>query len=285
MPRVDVKRLSHAAIKVRDLAAQEAFYTEMVGLGKTAQDAAGRSYLRCNAAHHALVLVPDAERGLDHLALDVGTPAALRDAAAALTQADVPFEPGPAGEPGHGESLRLRDPDGFVVELVAGLADAAPSYGVRCVQPRKIGHVTLLVQDAKRTAAFYRDVLGFRESNWVAGSFVWMRCNPDHHGLAFAEAGGRIGLHHVAFEVLNFGELAQQADHLMRHGYRILYGPGRHGPGNNQFEYFRDREGNIIEFMCDIEQIWDDSAFVPRVWDPNGLWVNMWGPEPPSDFL
>ena len=285
MPKVDVKRVSHAAIKARDLSAQEAFYTEMVGLGKTTEDPAGRSYLRCNAAHHALVLVPSSERGLDHFALDVGSAAALREAAAALAQADVAFEPGPADEPGQGESLRLRDPDGFVVELVAGLAAAPPTYGVRCVQPRKIGHLTLLVQDAKRTAAFYRDVLGFRVSNWVAESFVWMRCNPDHHGLAFAQAGGRTGLHHVAFEVLNFGELAQQADHLMRHGYRLLYGPGRHGPGNNQFEYFRDREGNIIEFMCDIEQIWDDAAFMPRTWDPKGLWVNMWGPEPPSDFL
>ncbi len=285
MPKVDVKRISHAAIKVRDLPKQEAFYSEMVGLGKTAQDRAGRAYLRCNDCHHAVVLVPASERGLDHFALDVGSPAALLEAAAALKQADVPFEPGPADETGQGESLRLRDPDGFIVELVSGLAQVPPTYGPRAVQPRKLGHITLLVQNAKRTAAFYRDVLGFRVSNWVAESFVWMRCSPDHHGLAFAEAGGRVGLHHVAFEVLDFAALAHQGDHLMRHGYRLLYGPGRHGPGNNQFEYFRDPEGNIVEFMCDLEQIWDDDTFVARVWDPKELWVNMWGPDPPSDFL
>jgi catechol-2,3-dioxygenase len=285
MPTVDVKRISHAAIKARDLPAQEAFYIEMVGLGKTAEDADGRSYLRCNAAHHALVLIPASEPGLDHFALDVGSPAALREAGAALTQAGVPFQAGPSGELGQGESLRLRDPDGFAVELIAGLTAAPPTYGARCVQPRKVGHLTFMVQNAKRTALFYRDVLGFRVSNWVADQFVWMHCNRDHHGLAFAEAGGRIGLHHVAFEVLNFGELGRQADHLMRHGHRILYGPGRHGPGNNQFAYFRDREGQIVEFMCEMEQILDEAAFMPRDWDPKGLWINMWGPEPPADFM
>src|SRR5256885_1338961 len=108
----------------------------------------------------------------------------------------------------------------------------------------RVSHVGLNVRDVqaqeafytefvglKRTAAFYAEVLGFRPSGWVAESFVWMRCNPDHHGLAFAEAGGKVALHHMAFEVLDFADLAHQADHLMRHGHRLLYGPGRHGPG------------------------------------------------------
>jgi catechol-2,3-dioxygenase len=285
MALLNVKRVSHVGLNVRDVQAQEAFYTEFVGLERTARDDDGRVYLRCNDRHHAVVLIPSPTPGLDHFALEVDGPESVAGAAEALRRAAIPHQ-GPAGhEPGHGPSVRLRDPNGLPIELVGALAPASPRYGPRAVQPRKLGHLTLLVRNAKRTAAFYAEVLGFRPSDWVAESFVWMRCNPDHHGLAFAEAGGKVALHHMAFEVLDFADLAHQADHLMRHGFRLLYGPGRHGPGNNQFEYFRDPEGNIIEFTCGVQQIWNEETYVPKVWDPRHLWVNMWGPDPPADFL
>ena len=65
------------------------------------------------------------------------------------------------------------------------------------VQPRKLGHVTLLVDDCKRSAEFYSEVLGFRISDWVDDIFLWMRCNPDHHGLAFAKTSF-VKMHHFA---------------------------------------------------------------------------------------
>jgi hypothetical protein len=34
-----------------------------------------------------------------------------------------------------------------------------------------------------------------------------------------------------------------------------LYSTGRHGPGQNQFESFRDPERNLVEFACDGQQI------------------------------
>ncbi len=284
MSIVNVKHISHVALKTLNVERQAAFYTDIVGLGETERDSAGRVYLRCNANHHAVVLVPSSESGIEHYALDVGDAAALESAASALTRAGIPFTTEEAGEPGQGPSLRLRDPDGYTVELIGGMAQVAPTYGPRAVQPRKLGHVTLLVDDCKRSAEFYSEVLGFHISNWVDDIFLWMRCNPDHHGLAFAKAGYAT-MHHFAFEVVDFSYLAQQAEHLLRNGYVLLFGPGRHGPGQNQFEYFRDPERNLIEFMCDIQQIWDDATYVPRVWSANERWVNMWGPDAPDDFV
>ncbi len=284
MSIVDVKHVSHVALKTRNVEGQAAFYADIVGLGETQRDTAGRVYLRCNANHHAVVLVPSTENGLDHYALDVGDAAALESAANALTRAGISYETETAGELGQGPSLRLRDPDGYIVELIGGIEQVSPNYGPRAVQPRKLGHVTLLVDDCKRTAEFYSEVLGFRVSDWVDDIFLWMRCNPDHHGLAFAKTGF-VKMHHFAFEVVDFSYLARQADHLMNNGYVLLYGPGRHGPGQNQFEYFRDLEKNLVEFMCDIQQIWDDATYVPRVWSANELWVNMWGPDGPADFV
>ena len=71
----------------------------------------------------------------------------------------------------------------------------------------------------------------------------------------------------------------------MHNGYVLLYGPGRHGPGENHFEYFRDPESNLIEFMSNIQQIWDDATYEPKVWDSQKRWVNLWGPEGPADFV
>jgi len=284
MSIVNVKQVSHVALKTRDVERQAAFYTGMVGLGETERDAAGRVYLRCNANHHALVLIPSSESGIDHYALDLGSPAALESAASALTKAGISYETKAPGKLGQGPSLRLRDPDGYNVELIGGAAQVSPNYGPRAVQPRKLGHITLLVDDCKRSADFYSEVLGFRVSDWVDDIFLWMRCNPDHHGLAFAKTGS-IKMHHFAFEVIDFSYLARQAEHLMQNGYTLLYGPGRHGPGQNQFEYFRDPEQNLVEFMCDIQQIWDDATYVPRVWNSKEPWVNLWGPEAPGDFV
>ena len=284
MPIVNVKRISHVALKTHNVEQQTNFYTHMVGLGETERDSAGRVYLRCNADHHAVVLTPSSETGIDHYALDVGSPADLETAATALTHAGIPYETEKPGELGQESSLRLRDPDGYVVELIGGMAQVAPTYGPRAVQPRKLGHVTLTVDDCKRTAEFYSEVLGFRISDWVEDIFLWMRCNPDHHGLAFAKTG-YVRMHHFAFEVVDFSYLARQAEHLMQNGYVLLYGPGRHGPGQNQFEYFRDPERNLIEFMCDLQQIWDDTSYIPKVWSSKERWVNMWGPEGPADFV
>jgi len=284
MSIVTAKRISHIALKTHNVEQQTNFYTNIVGLGETERDSAGRVYLRCNANHHAVVLYPSSEMGIDHYALDVGGPAELEAAAAVLSRAGISYETEKRGELGQELSLRLRDPDGYAVELIGGMTQVAPTYGPRAVQPRKLGHVTLLVDDCKRSAEFYSEVLGFRISDWVDDIFLWMRCNPDHHGLAFAKTGF-VKMHHFAFEVVDFSYLARQAEHLMQNGYVLLYGPGRHGPGQNHFEYFRDPEGNLIEFMCDLQQIWDDATYVPRVWNSQERWVNMWGPDGPADFV
>ena len=217
MPIVDVKSISHVALKTRNVEQQTHFYTQMVGLGETERDNADQVYLRCNTNHHSVVLIPSSETGLHHYALDVGSPAALEAAAGALSKAGIPFKTEGPAELGQGTSLRLRDPDDYVVELIGEMAQVAPTYGPRAVQPRKLGHVTLLVDDCKRSAEFYSEVLGFRVSDWVDDIFLWMRCNPDHHGLAFAKTG-TIKMHHFAFELKDFSYLARQADHLMHNG-------------------------------------------------------------------
>src|SRR5947199_4513258 len=116
MSIVTAKRISHIALNTHNVEQQTNFYTNIVGLGETERDSAGRVYLRCNANHHAVVLIPTTETGIDHYALDVGGPAELEAAAAALTRGGIPYEMEGAVELGQAAAWRLLDPDGYVVE-------------------------------------------------------------------------------------------------------------------------------------------------------------------------
>lgn len=281
----NVTRLSHVALKTKNAEAQAGFYEQMVGLKETGRDDRGYIYLGTNERHHSVVLVPSEDAGgVDHFALELGGGAAGVEAAAdAISKAGIEYEES-KGTLGQGPSLRMRDPNGLAVELISGVDEVDPNYGPRAVKPRQQDHVSLKVTDPKETAEFYEEVLGFRVSDRLSDhSFYWLRCNPYHHSLGLIKNDEKQGLHHLSFEVVDFAELGHQAEHLMRNGHQLLWGPGRHGPGNNQFEYFRDLDNNIIEFTCDALQIWDPD-YKPRVWDPDELWINLWGPMPPDDF-
>ena len=62
--------------------------------------------------------------------------------------------------------------------------------------------------------------------------------------------------------------MGRVADRLKLHrDARLIWGPSRHGPGNNQFMYFHDHDGAMIELCSDIAQMGD---YQPRRW-PGGL--------------
>ncbi|MEM7130291.1 MAG: VOC family protein [Chloroflexota bacterium] len=283
-PLVQTKKLSHLALTVSRIEEQTAFYRDIVGLHVQNVDTQGRVYLRCQSEHHDLLLIPSEGRGMDHFALDVGGMAELDAAAQALEGAGIHVSSGDERELGHGHSYRFLDPDGFVVELVSGMEQAESTYGPRVVRPRRYGHLTLRVTDLKQTVEFYTDLLGFRISDWLGEQFCWLRCTPEHHGLALSTHERAPMMHHLAFHVRDMAELVQQAEYLMQQGRILLYGPGRHGPGQNLFIYFHDEEENIVEFAADMQRIWDEENYQPKVWDPNERWSNMWGPPSLPEF-
>ena len=282
-PEIRIRKLSHVGLLAQNPEAQAAFYRDFVGLTETARDETGRIYLRCNNDHHQIVLVPAEENGMDHYALEVKELADLEAAQEQLLRAGIECQTNFSTELGHEESIRFRDPLGFNVELVTGLSQLTAPSGIRTVRPRKFQHITLRAPKFGAGFEFYTKVLGLRVSDWVGDDFVWMRCSPDHHGLAISRHQKR-SLHHIAFEVRDMAELVQQAEHLAQHDHVLLYGPGRHGPGNNLFIYFHDVDGNIVEFSADMQQIWDDTKYVPKVWNPNERWSNRWGTPASPEF-
>ena len=53
---------------------------------------------------------------------------------------------------------------------------------------------------------------------------------------------------------------------LARNGGRFIWGPGRHGAGQNIFTYHFDPAGAIVEYSADIYRVWDEATYVPGRW-------------------
>lgn len=278
-----IRKVGHVGLCTIDLERAIAFYRDQLGLEVT-ELSTDEAYLRCNRFHHSLVLLRRDHAGVDHLALEVDSPEDVVAWARKLAAAGVAVEDGPSVNLGHGPSIRFRDPCGFPCEIYSGMELLPGAYWSRAVKPIKLGHWTALAGEFDRQVDFYCDVLGFRVSDWMEREVVWLRCNADHHGVAFLRSDGS-GLHHIAWQLLDWSEFRAAADHLMSSGNRLAYGPGRHGPGNNLFMYFRDPDRHINEFYCDMLQIWDERTYEPLVWEPSDVTLNQWGPGPSPEFM
>jgi catechol 2,3-dioxygenase-like lactoylglutathione lyase family enzyme len=135
----------------------------------------------------------------------------------------------------------------------------------------KLGHVVINVRDVARSVRFYTEVLGFEVSDiypdeMVPGGMAFLRCNPDHHGIALVgslpEAAENVELNHIAFEVATLDEVLRARDHLRRHGVEIDF-EGRRRAGCQLAVEFRDPDNHRLEIYWGIDQIGSDGRARP----------------------
>ncbi|MDR7482215.1 MAG: VOC family protein [Armatimonadota bacterium] len=283
--------LARVVLRVPDPEAAAAFYQRVLGLGLTGRGAGGAVRLSCRPAAAVavpdgeLLLVPGSTPALEAVALALDT-AALATAVGTLhAQGHAVEGPHPAGGAG-GPGLWVRDPDGLGVELGPPAPAVPRPAGAAPFELLRLGHVTRRSPDPARVARWWQDMLGFRVSDQMGEEFVWLRCNRDHHTIAFVRAGAA-GTHHIAFEAASWDAIRRLGDHCIETGTRIEFGPGRHGPGGNIFVYLRDPWGVRWEIFCELQRIDDEAAYRPGRWDPAQRLhtVNRWGPTPPPSFL
>ena len=277
-----VERMGHVALRVPDLDPVLRHATEILGL-RVVSEEDGWICLTCGPRHHDLMLAEGDELALDHVSFEAPDAAAIEQLAGALARDGVEILSDRPEEPGVAHSLRFRAPGGHVFEVYAEMEQAPAHYNGPGVRPRKYGHTTLRALSVREMAEFAGRYLGFIESDRVGDQLRWMRCDADHHGLALF-AGDPPGLHHHAWEVESWSYLELLGDRLLANGKRLLYGPGRHGPGLNLFSYHLDPAGVCIEYFADIEQV-HDPANLGRDWPNTGETINQWGPAPPDEFL
>jgi catechol-2,3-dioxygenase len=258
------------------------FYTEVWGLRVVERDTDGAWLRGTGENHHVLALQEAPQNGLGCVSFAVATPADVDDAARALQQHGVPLLEGPrkSARPGGGYGLRFYDPEGRVVELIAEMHAAAPLSRDEA-NPIGVTHIVLNTAHLDRAVAFYMDVLGLRVSDWSEHQMAFLRCNSYHHCIAFNQADWA-SVNHVAYEMPTVDHFMRGIGRLRHHGRTPLWGPGRHGPGNNTFSYFADPARLVCEYTSDVQQI-VEADWLPRVWRRVPELADLWGTAgPPS---
>lgn len=283
---IDVRHLRRVALTTTDLAASVDFYREAWGLQETARDDESGvvTFRGTGEEHHCLELRSGAVDVLDHLSFGVADRRAVDQAADALTGAGVELiaEPATSSGPAGGYGLRALDLEGRVIELSTDEFSVRPQPAGPV--PTKLSHVVLNTTDIDAACDWWTRILGFRVSDWSEHQMVFLRCNADHHAIAFNQAD-YASINHAAYEVPSLDAFMTSMGRLHRAGHEPGWGPGRHGPGNNAFGYYVDPTGHVPEVTAEVAQV-DEASWVPRVWRRVPELSDLWGTAgPPSEHI
>jgi 2,3-dihydroxy-p-cumate/2,3-dihydroxybenzoate 3,4-dioxygenase len=79
------------------------------------------------------------------------------------------------------------------------------------------------------------------------------------------------------FQVASIDDVFRNWHFLVEHDVEIEMGPGRHPQSTAIFVYFLGPEGFTYEYSFGVRRIEDDSAWVPRTFDPGEAGsIDMW---------
>jgi catechol 2,3-dioxygenase-like lactoylglutathione lyase family enzyme len=280
--------LHHVCIAVADVDEAMRRYEILLGLnGERIDDLA---IMRCAHEDFCVVLKPAGTQspGVDHVAYELVPDVTLAEAREALIARGA--TPGDIAVPVRGNGLLVRDPDGNRVVLIerrrpkdARPAVMIPTDTLYGYHPRRLGHVNYLTADVQRIYTWYTEMLGFRLTDWIGDAAVWMNIDARHHVIAFLNKG-YAHIHHIAFELVDWGEMRVALDHICKHGRYVTWGPLRHGMAQNLASYWRMwEEEHFIELYCDMQVL--DEDHTPEVHPDNPYSSNTWGVLPPRSYF
>ena len=285
-----IQDIRHVGLLSPEIATHAKFYLEAWGLGSAGEDRHTRYFRGASTEHHILSLHASERPGLHHLAFSVDGCEAVDGAATELERRGITIvaPPGVLDEPGGGYGLRFLDPENRCIELTACVArhanggsdanggSAANDGSDECDGPRRLCHVGFNTPRFEQTVAFYTDVLGFRVSDWIEDQMVFLRCGRRHHAIVFTRAD-HASVNHVAYGMSSVDALMRRVSNLRDRGQEPDWGPGRHGPGNNIFCYYKDPAGYVNECSSDLAYIEDEATHEPAVWRRVPETMDYWG--------
>jgi 2,3-dihydroxy-p-cumate/2,3-dihydroxybenzoate 3,4-dioxygenase len=176
--------------------------------------------------------------------------------------------------PGGGKGFEIRGPEAQTYRFIVENETVEPI--VDRDRPIQLTHAVLNTVDQDAVERFAVEKLGFIVSDRTA-HMRFLRCNRKHHCVAYAKAASP-SLNHIAFEMKDTDAVMRGIARLREAGCDSVWGPGRHGPGNNVFGYFIAPYGGVIEYTAEVSEVGDDYRVgTPEDWKwPPGR-IDHWG--------
>jgi len=310
MSLIKVKELAYGRLRAPDLDAMEEFLTHF-GMKRSARTP-NALYMRGTDDRHHLHVT---EKG-DPAFVGFAYLAASEDDLARVSKAPGASAVEPIDEPGGGKRVRLREPNGYQIEVIWGV-EVVPEISVprtpmntgseplrragtlmrltKSPSPiKRIGHGVMGTPRVAETAQWFRDTLGFicsddvyaGEKDNLIGSFNRCDCGDDYvdHHVLFCVRNERAGLNHMSFEIPDVDAVFMDHEYLTRLGkYEHMWGVGRHLLGSQVYDYWADPWGRVHERWADTDRLNAKSG--SNLLPAQEALVSQWGEDPPEKFL
>lgn len=272
-----VKGLGYVALNVPDLDDSIDFYKRIAHL-KVSEEGAGKAFMTGGLNHHWLRLEETGTSGLARVGFQMQNRAALDEVANRLDQRGIPYQhAGDIAGDRIADAIRFRDPDGIEIELFTDMV-TLPVQTNTFIKMDRVLHSVWLTADPVESLSFYAGVLGFRESDWIERSMVFLRAgNRYHHSLGIARDTTRLGLlDHFCILVDDLDDVMRARNVAIRNGAKLRQDVVRHAASGSVSTYIMDPINDIAVEFCTNHMRIDDDNYCGRILPASAATLDLW---------
>lgn len=282
-----VSQLGYIGIATNNLSAWLETATEIIGLEVREDD--DIHFLRMDDMHHRFAVHEGEDNDVLYAGWQVETELELERLALDMMAMGLDVQKGNAElcARRHVKSLfQFSDTEGYHNEIYYGLeSDSLPFQSPLPISGFNtgrlgLGHVVRHCKNYNGMVTFYRDVLGFKVSDyivWADADATFMRCNPRHHSLALInEALGHKGgqTNHIMVEMQSIDDVGRAYDEVLRRKLPIIMTLGRHSNDLAISFYFVSPSGFGVEIGFGGLEVEDDDWSV-KTFNSTKLWGHL----------
>ncbi|SHK48171.1 2,3-dihydroxybiphenyl 1,2-dioxygenase [Shimia gijangensis] len=253
-------------------------------LGMQQIDASGAQHaFRMDDHKQRLIVSNDANEGLAFMGWEVDTVDDLEALAHRVDNAGikVTLESRAFADQRYvGRAISFHDPEGTRIEVFCN-----PHIATDPFQPGRpisgfktgamgMGHAVLHVSDAEALLPFYRDLLGFKVSDYGTQPYklYFFHLNGRHHTFAMVGSGNK-GMHHFMVELNMLDDVGQGYDLAQEQKDLLAYTLGRHTNDHMTSFYTNSPSGFFVEYG------WGGLEIDPETWESHETFdgPSIWG--------
>lgn len=281
---MEINSLGYVGVRSRFLDDWTTFATRLLGMQEVDSSRSTRRYRMDDRAQRLIVEANESD-GLGFMGWEVESAAQLTSLADRLERAGVAVQRGTpelAAQRGVADLILFQDPAGNLLEAFHGPLEAEekfvpgrPISGFK-TGPFGMGHVVLHVVDVEPLLPFYRDLLGFRITDFGLSPYklYFFHLNGRHHSFAMVGSGSA-GFHHFMVELMSLDDVGQGYDLAELDRAMIAYTLGRHTNDHMTSFYVKSPSGFLVEYG------WGARVIDPATWTPHETFdgPSFWGHE------
>ena len=286
---MSIEGLGYVGVRAKSLEDWSNFGTRFLGMQLVDKSAKSLA-LRMDDRRQRVVVSEDGGEGVGFFGWEVPDAAALDAMAARLEKAGVQVARGSralAQERRVKDLIVFNDPLGNRLEIFHGPETTSEPFkpgrsisGFR-TGPLGMGHAVLHVKNINDAMPFYRDVLGFKLSDYMTRPFnaYFFHANPRHHSIAFIETG-RSATHHLMVELFSLDDVGQCYDLALTDPDKLIgVTLGRHINDEVTSFYSNSPSGFMFEYgwggrVIDVDN-WQEEEVTwgPSMWGHDRMWM------------